>query len=251
MDDITGHVYIITCKSTGKQYVGQALSHRLNRGKYKPFGYQGRFRDHISEAVCNTKKKQCRYLNNAIRKYGAEQFTVELIEECLTEILDEKEKYYIGQYNTLYPNGYNLTHGGKTTYIVNTPDVDILEPNTPGKRGGCSMRSDETRNRISHSLKESFNSEDYRNTVSKRVQTQHSSNKYQRFKDSKIDINNLDKYLYERNSKTSGKYIMIKVDNKRANFIGKNNTVIELKELARNFLKEIATATLLNCSGKP
>lgn len=81
-DQVKGHIYVITNKNNGKNYVGQTLTHRLNRGKYKPFGYEGRFRDHLSEALCNTKKKQCSYLNNAIRKDGKDSFTCSLILEC-------------------------------------------------------------------------------------------------------------------------------------------------------------------------
>lgn len=39
----------------------------------------GRFYDHISEAINNTKNKQCMYLNNAIRKYGKDNFTCKLL----------------------------------------------------------------------------------------------------------------------------------------------------------------------------
>ena len=71
---VKGHIYVITNISTNKQYVGKTLSHRKNHNKYRPFGYIGRFKDHISEALCNTKKKQCNYLNNSIRQYGKDQF---------------------------------------------------------------------------------------------------------------------------------------------------------------------------------
>ncbi|NBP57407.1 hypothetical protein EBU71_12900, partial [bacterium] len=85
---VVGQIYLITNKQTNKQYVGQTLSHRKNHNKYRPFGYIGRFKDHISEALCNTKKKQCTYLNNAIRLYGKDEFTVELITVCPKEDLD-------------------------------------------------------------------------------------------------------------------------------------------------------------------
>ena len=65
--NVLGHIYVITNLITKKQYVGQTVSHRKNRNKYRPFGFEGRFKDHISEALCNTKKKQCNYLNNSIR----------------------------------------------------------------------------------------------------------------------------------------------------------------------------------------
>lgn len=44
--------------------------------------------------------------------YGFENFTFEILKECKEEDLDNFEIYYIEQYNTLWPNGYNLTRGG-------------------------------------------------------------------------------------------------------------------------------------------
>jgi group I intron endonuclease len=104
-------IYKITNLTNGKIYVGQAVSHILNHKKYRPYGYEGRFRCHISEAF-SSKKNQSHYLNNAIRKYGANDFVVELIECCEIENADERETYYIKELNSLYPNGYNLKNGG-------------------------------------------------------------------------------------------------------------------------------------------
>lgn len=133
-DKITGQIYLITNTETNKCYVGQVRSHRKNKGKYRPFGYNGRFNDHVSEAINNTKKKQCTYLNNSIRKYGKEKFKVELLETCETSIIDEREQFYVNDKNTLYPNGYNLTKGGKTSSCKN--DIENNEEfNTPKKRG--------------------------------------------------------------------------------------------------------------------
>ena len=50
-------------------------------------------------------------LYNAIRKYGIENFSFEVIEECLEKELDEKEVSYIEEYNSYY-GGYNSTLGG-------------------------------------------------------------------------------------------------------------------------------------------
>jgi len=57
-------------------------------------------------------KNQSHYLNNAIRKYGVDDFMVELIECCEIEKSDEREIHYIKELNSLYPNGYNLKNGG-------------------------------------------------------------------------------------------------------------------------------------------
>ena len=104
-------IYKITSISNGKIYVGQAVSHILNHKRYRPYGHEGRFRCHISEAF-STKKNQSHYLNNAIRKYGVTDFVVELIECCEVEKADEREIHYIKELNSLFPNGYNLKNGG-------------------------------------------------------------------------------------------------------------------------------------------
>jgi len=104
-------IYKIVNLSNGKIYVGQAVSHILNHKRYRPYGHQGRFRCHISEAF-STKKNQSHYLNNAIRKYGVHDFVVELIECCEISNADEREIHYIKELNSLFPNGYNLKNGG-------------------------------------------------------------------------------------------------------------------------------------------
>jgi len=104
-------IYKIINISNGKIYVGQAVSHILNHKRYRPYGHEGRFRCHVSEAF-STKKNQSHYLNNAIRKYGVTDFVVELIECCEIENSDERETHYIKELNSLYPNGYNLKNGG-------------------------------------------------------------------------------------------------------------------------------------------
>jgi group I intron endonuclease len=104
-------IYKITNLSTGKIYVGQAVSHILNHKRYRPYGHEGRFRCHISEAF-STKKNQSHYLNNAIRKYGVDDFVVDLIECCEILNSDDREIYYIKKFNSLFPNGYNLKNGG-------------------------------------------------------------------------------------------------------------------------------------------
>jgi group I intron endonuclease len=132
--NVTGHVYLMTNIITKKNYVGQTRSHRLNKGKYRPFGYKKRFDDHISEAINNTKKHQCQLLNNAIRKHGKDNFIVKLIEICEVSKLNEREIYFIDKYKSQSPNGYNLTKGGQTLEQIK---VDIDKPclEKPKKRG--------------------------------------------------------------------------------------------------------------------
>ena len=51
-------IYQIVNLITKKKYVGQAVSHILNHKKYRPYGMNGRFKCHISEAYSNKKNNQ-------------------------------------------------------------------------------------------------------------------------------------------------------------------------------------------------
>lgn len=44
--------------------------------------------------------------------YGFENFETTILKECDDSESDNWEDYYIKQYNTLFPNGYNLKNGG-------------------------------------------------------------------------------------------------------------------------------------------
>ena len=46
-----------------------------------------------------------------MREYGLENFSFDVIEECLEDELNEREIYWIKYYDTYY-NGYNRTLGG-------------------------------------------------------------------------------------------------------------------------------------------
>ena len=53
-------------------------------------------------------------LYKAFHKYGIENFTPILLEECSNKILDDREIYWIKFYHTyIEEQGYNLTKGGK------------------------------------------------------------------------------------------------------------------------------------------
>lgn len=137
-DKIYGEIYLITCSESDKMYVGQAQSHRKNNDKYRFYGHMGRFKGHISEAITNTRTKGGSvYLNCAIRKYGQDTFTVKLLEKCHMDKIDELEIKYIDKYNTLAPNGYNLTPGGRGVVGWVNPDQQLDEQgiNIPIKRG--------------------------------------------------------------------------------------------------------------------
>lgn len=89
-------IYKITNLINGKCYIGQTTK-----------SLEQRFKEHCSN------HSNCRAIKSALRKYGAENFKIETIVECSSiEELNEKEEYYIQFFNSLVPNGYNLTKGG-------------------------------------------------------------------------------------------------------------------------------------------
>lgn len=92
-------IYIIRNTVNGKVYIGQ--SRRLNNRHYSHF--------HTLEKGRHFNKHLQRSYNN----YGAEAFEFEILEYCDVENLDEREKYWIKQYNSMDINhGYNSEGGG-------------------------------------------------------------------------------------------------------------------------------------------
>jgi hypothetical protein len=103
-------IYKISNKLNQKIYVGQAISHVLRRNKYIPHGMERRFKQHLYEAFGNNNDKySCRNLNFALKKYGAENFTLQLIRVCNLEDANRIESEEIIKNNSLSPFGYNLT----------------------------------------------------------------------------------------------------------------------------------------------
>ena len=90
-------IYKITNQLNGKVYIGQSVN------------IEQRWKRHKQEVKNGNKTYK---LYNAIRKYGIENFSFEVLEECLRDELNEKEIYYIKKYNS-YCNGYNSTLGGQ------------------------------------------------------------------------------------------------------------------------------------------
>jgi hypothetical protein len=123
-----GDIYCITSPS-GKKYIGQAVKYLKNGKKW---GYLSRWKEHIRDS---TGKNYCRLLNNAINKYGHENFVIELIKECPVEELNHYESLYIKEYNSLNPNGYNLTTGGDN-YIQDESTQELKRISMIGKNKG-------------------------------------------------------------------------------------------------------------------
>lgn len=87
-------IYKIENKINHKIYIGQSKDPNK------------RFAQH-----CERKVKYTSLTNNAINKYGKDNFSFEII--GWFDDYNEKGKYYIAYYNSLTPNGYNISIGGE------------------------------------------------------------------------------------------------------------------------------------------
>lgn len=93
-----GVIYKITNNINNKVYIGQTMR--------KP---ADRWQAHKHRAELPDFKT---HLYNAMRKYGVENFSFSIIEECLDEKLDERERFWIEYYDS-FNKGYNETLGGQ------------------------------------------------------------------------------------------------------------------------------------------
>lgn len=96
-----GIIYLITNNINKKVYVGQTS---------RPL--KVRWAQHLQDSETLDYA-----LYKAMRKYGKENFSIEILEECSFEDLNDKEIYYIEKYNSYInnenSNGYNMTKGGQ------------------------------------------------------------------------------------------------------------------------------------------
>lgn len=92
-------IYKIENKINGKIYIGQSIAIKT------------RWRQHRYEAQTGESQAPL-YL--ALRKYGIENFSFEVLEECPQELLNEKEIFWIAHYKSNDRDfGYNVLAGGQ------------------------------------------------------------------------------------------------------------------------------------------
>jgi group I intron endonuclease len=160
-----GTIYTIYNKQTGRYYVGQTI-HELNK----------RWKEHLYEA----RRMNPAPLYKSLRKYGADKFNIRVIEECSSNILDERETYWISQYDS-YNKGYNQTSGAGGQYRI----------------------SEEVKNRIRDTMTGVEKSPEHIDNVRKSHKrngvgfTVRGDGKHSRIKVKTIDVNTLEEKFYD------------------------------------------------------
>lgn len=107
------YIYKITNLINGKLYIGLTTNTIQERWYY-----------HLKDLE---KKKSALY--NAMNKYGVKNFKIEEIEQCTLSNVREREKYWIGFYNTYLDDtkGYNQSAGGELCILKTEDEKDIVE----------------------------------------------------------------------------------------------------------------------------
>ena len=97
-------IYKYTNNINNKVYIGQSINLEQRKYSHKSSAYNEKAEDYNSQ------------FHQAIRKYGLENFSYEIVaeisnEEYSKQMLDDLEKYFIKYYNS-FKDGYNMTEGG-------------------------------------------------------------------------------------------------------------------------------------------
>lgn len=104
-----GIIYKITNTVNNKSYIGQTQ-----------LSLEKRYNEHFRDSNRRDYK-----FSRAIRKYGKEAFSVEILEEVPAEKLNEREMFWIDTFDT-YHNGYNSTKGGEGLLKVDQHQIEQL-----------------------------------------------------------------------------------------------------------------------------
>lgn len=124
-----GNIYKIINQINGKAYIGQTIG-----------SIEDRFYHHIYDALVTKKPTK---IGRAIRKYGKDSFSVELVE--VTDNLDDREIHFIQLFNSI-KNGYNIKIGGQ-----GGPHADSTKKKI-GKANSKRVWTQEMRNTMSKAI---------------------------------------------------------------------------------------------------
>jgi group I intron endonuclease len=95
----TSGIYYIICKANDKIYIGQTKRITLRWNSHK--------------STLNKNKHHNLSLQQDYNLYGSEIFEYKILEICPSEILDERERFWINQYKDKL---YNILSGGKKNF---------------------------------------------------------------------------------------------------------------------------------------
>lgn len=108
-------IYKITNLINGHYYIGQSRD------------IKGRFRGHRLSGRKIADKDHNTPIHLAIHKYGEENFSYEVLEECSVDELDEKEIYWIDKLQATKNGNYNILNGGQDRMKFGDKPVELYD----------------------------------------------------------------------------------------------------------------------------
>jgi len=185
-------IYKATNKITNKIYVGQT-THTLDK----------RIKNHIKESKIYSNRP----FMLSINKYGVDNFIFETIDSANNlDELNDKEIYWIDFYNSVSPNGYNITGGGQGKKMIKTKEL--------GKRISEGLKK-------SKKWQETRNSEEYVKKMKESFINSAKGKKFTPEHKEKIWEKNKERIL-KFNKSTSKKWIVVDKENNINRITGKD-----------------------------
>lgn len=136
-------IYCIENLINNKKYIGQSMNIEM------------RWRSHKSELRRSVHIND--YLQNAWNKYGEDNFRFYILEECVIDIINDRERYYIALYDTTNRScGYNLESGGSINKVLSDSTKCKISENHADVSGeknpmyGIKMSQDSINKTLSH-----------------------------------------------------------------------------------------------------
>lgn len=258
------YIYRIKNKITKKYYIGES----------KKKDVKWRWNEHKKTIE---KNKGCPALRDAVKKYGIENFEFSVLIICFDDERFKYEKEYIKKYNSVVPNGYNITNGGEGGGFQGKKHTEQMKTDLRNKskqkyidnpelktqiseRNKIIMKNPEIRDKIKNGLlnsekwkkakeenragnyKNNKHSEEMKNKISEGVKKHYANNQKTKNKISegmkKYHANNLNTIIHNQETKNKISEGLKKYHEKTIEKDNKLGTKIKQYDMNNNLLNE-------------
>ena len=142
MNNYYNCIYMYTNKINGKRYIGQTRN------------FLKRHKGHQWETTSEKSRTSHHAFHKALKKYGINNFSIDILAQNIEsqQERDELERAFIAYFNTICPNGYNISDGGNVgaNLRAGKSDEELEDWHTKiGKAHKGKVVSEETKKKMS------------------------------------------------------------------------------------------------------